>query len=103
MSIWQIIEAYFSNSTIAIYSPLNGTSFSKGMSCGFPQGLILGPNLWNLLHNDLLRLDFPYRVKLIEFADNVAVVSTQSFLILSEESLEEYFAVINDWIAAHIW
>lgn len=24
------------------------------MSCGVPQGLVLGPDLWNLLYNDLM-------------------------------------------------
>lgn len=41
---------------------------------GVPQGSILGPVLWNLLYDDLFRLNLPEEVTLIGFADDVAMV-----------------------------
>jgi len=43
----------------------------------------------------------PTRVELIAFADDVVVISTASVPALLEESLEETFQTINEWMTAH--
>lgn len=44
------------------------------LSCGVPQGSVLGPLLWNLLYDDVLRENMPSGVTLLGFADDTAVV-----------------------------
>lgn len=43
---------------------------------GVPQGSILGPKLWNILYDDLFKLDLPQGVTLTGFADDVALTIT---------------------------
>lgn len=66
------------------------------MSFGVLQSSALGPDLWNLLYDDLLKLNLPNGVELITFLDDVAVVSTQSIPVLHKQSLKELFVIIND-------
>lgn len=58
------------------------------MSCGVPQGSVIGPDLWNVLYDDLLRMELPTDVELIAFADDVPLVATASDSFLLEERLE---------------
>ena len=44
------------------------------MTCGVPQGSILGPLLWNLLYDEVLREKVEVGVELIGFADDTAIL-----------------------------
>lgn len=43
-----------------------------------PQGSVIGLDLWNVLYDDLMRLELPIDVEIIAFADEVALVATAS-------------------------
>jgi len=61
-------------------------------SSGVSQGSILGPTMWNVMFDGLLRLDMPSDIELIAFADDVTVVgkapTTQEIKDLLEESIK---------------
>lgn len=101
VAILNLINDYLSERKIEVASPSGNVNFVKNMSCGVPQGSVLGPDLWNLMYDDLLRTEMPNGVELIAFADDVAVVSTASAAYLLEESLELAFNKINSWMVAH--
>jgi len=44
------------------------------MTCGVPQGSVLGPALWNVAYDSLLETEFSDGVHLIGFANDLAVV-----------------------------
>lgn len=61
----------------------------------------MGPVLWNLFYDDLLRLHFPPGVNLVCFADDLAVVVTAHNADLLEEVANPALAVVNRWMEAN--
>ena len=53
---------------------LVGKNHKMDMTCGVPQGSVLGPTLWNLYYDDVLRLDVPDGTTIIGYADDLALV-----------------------------
>lgn len=51
----------------------------QSMHRGVPQGSIVGPTLWNLAYNNILRIPMPEGVKIIAFADDIAIIATARF------------------------
>lgn len=68
------------------------------MSCGVSQGLVLGPDLWNLMYDGLLNIELPSDTELIAFADDVAIVCTAQVPFLLEETLGETLQDVVTWM-----
>uniref|UniRef100_A0A2S2P3N9 Putative RNA-directed DNA polymerase n=1 Tax=Schizaphis graminum TaxID=13262 RepID=A0A2S2P3N9_SCHGA len=86
-----ILEDYLSNRVVLVSSPSSSSDFAHNMSCGVPQGSVLGPELWNLMYDGLLKIKMPERVHLLAFADDVAVLATHQILFVLEEKLDEVY------------
>lgn len=43
------------------------------LTAGTAQGSILGPDLWNITYNDILRLQIPNDCQVIGYADNITI------------------------------
>lgn len=76
--IVDIIKDYLSNR-----SAVKGNGYAKSyqMSCGVPQGSVLGPLLWIITCDDILNVGLPRGAHSICFADD-------TLLIVASESLE---------------
>lgn len=62
-----------------------GESFIKFMTAGAPQGSLKGPNFWNVLYDDVLKIPVPEGVSRVAYADDLAVIITAE----NEEILEQ--------------
>lgn len=62
------------------------------VTCGVLQGSVLGPTLWNVLYNGLLRTLLPPGVEYLAFTDDVALVAkaTDSIRLQSLQCSNSY-------------
>lgn len=65
----RVIKAYLSNRSLMM-----GDSEMMDITCGVPQGSVLGPTLWNIFYDEVLRIRVPDGVKMIAYADDLALV-----------------------------
>ena len=66
----------------------NTTSVSMKVTCGVPQGSILGPLLFILYVNDITKVSNIFKINL--FADDTSLIHTQdNFEYLIKETNEE--------------
>ncbi|KAL4121031.1 hypothetical protein QTP88_013616 [Uroleucon formosanum] len=68
------------------------------VSCGVPQGSVIGPCLWNIFYDDLLRLELHDSVKLVGFADDIALVITAPNAGLLENIGNSALRSIDRWM-----
>lgn len=71
-SLLGVIASYLSNREIILEA--ENTIRTKQINSGVPQGSVLGPTLWNVQYDSLLRMEQPEGATLIGFADDIAAV-----------------------------
>lgn len=73
----RIVGDYLSNRYI-VFKTIEGTLEEKPVRAGVPQGSVLGPLLWNLAFDSVLRLRLEEGCRIICYADDTLVVSTSN-------------------------
>jgi len=66
------------------------------VTCGVSQGSVLGPALWNVAYNSLLKMDVKPGVHLVGFADDFAVVGVGVTGASLEEAVNPALFAIDD-------
>jgi hypothetical protein len=94
--IRRMVQLYLNQRTLVASSEEGTIDFS--LTSGVPQGSVIGPTLWNVLYDGVLRLQMPEGVTLVGYADDLALVATAK----NEEDLmmktNRAIAEIDDWL-----
>lgn len=91
--IVSLVQDYLSNRSIELGE---GEHFS--MTCGVPQGSVLGPTLWNLFYDPVLRLETELGVRLVAYADDLAVVATAKAEADLERIVNNTLGKVDSWL-----
>lgn len=95
----RMIDSYLEDRVLE-YTTDEGLT-QHNVSAGVPQGSILGPFLWNLMYDGLLKLPLPEGAKLVGYADDIALVVDKPTIGLIEIVANDCLGRINRWLRSN--
>ncbi|CAB0031150.1 unnamed protein product, partial [Trichogramma brassicae] len=90
----KIIANYFQDRVLE-YSTSDGTD-AGSVTAGVPQGSVLGPTLWDVMYDSILRLNLQRSVNIVGFADDIALVALAKHLWQVENHLNAAVAQVRE-------
>ena len=70
----------------------------EDVTCGVPQGSRLGPVLWNVMYDKLLRIETPIDSQLIGYADDTLIICHSDNVDILEMKVNETLFRVNRWL-----
>ena len=71
------------------------------MTARAAQGSVLGPDLWNLAYDSLLKLEVLEETILVGYVDNVAVLISAKSVERAQEKINQLMLRVGDWFRTH--
>ncbi|XP_063835634.1 uncharacterized protein LOC135084822 [Ostrinia nubilalis] len=94
-NIYKMLASYFSGHRVGLIA--GSRVLWKVSTMGCPQGSVLGPTLWNVLMDDLLRLPLPGGVSMVAYADDVTILIEANSRAAIEAAAAETLSLVTDW------
>lgn len=92
-----MIRSYLTNRELQV----GDSQARRSVTCGVPQGSVLGPALWSAFYDDLLDTDMPPGVQLVAFADDVALIGTARTGELAGVLINPALEIVSNWMHNH--
>lgn len=89
----KLMNDYFSDREIYIENEEG--RLTTTMQIGVPQGSVLGPLMWNVVYDDLLKSKVPDDTKIIAFADDLLIINQHKNLEILKETTEKAIGTVN--------
>ena len=94
--IVRIIRDYLRDRSITFQTEEG--QLQKDLSSGAPQGSVLGPPMWNLMYDGLLRIELPEGVIMLGFADDIALVARARTSAKVQEMMNDALERTASWL-----
>lgn len=95
--IRRIVQSYFHNRRL-LYPTEEGVKEHQ-VTGGVPQGSVLGPTLWNVMYDGILRLQIPDGATIVGFADDIAIVVVAKEVRQVELTSNAAIHIVQDWLS----
>ncbi|GBP54612.1 Retrovirus-related Pol polyprotein from type-1 retrotransposable element R1 [Eumeta japonica] len=92
----RIVASYFTGRVLK-YDTKNGPK-EYDITRGVPQGSVLAPLLWKIIYDGLLRLNILRCVKLVAYADDIAIMIVAKHLDEIRRLFDITFEQVNRWM-----
>lgn len=94
-NIYKLIVSYFTNRRVGLF--MGRQAVWKKTTMGCPQGSVLGPTLWNLLLDDILKLPVPEGVSMVAYADDITLIIEAPSRAAIEKNALSSLRAVSDW------
>lgn len=95
----RVLHSYLQDRTLIFET--NEGQCRKVIQGGVAQGSILGPELWNILYDGILRMEMPDDVFMVGYADDIAAVISTRNTEEAQRKVNQVMRRCNSWLHKH--